>query len=165
MTNAAAILEEVCGYCERLGIRILLENMLPHLVFGNVPDMLWIMGAIVSLNVGTCLDTGHALLSGNIGHVIYKLSGHLKLIHASDNRGSFDDHLPPGQGSIDWGQLLLAVSQSQFRGGIIMELAGNKDESFEEMMHKARQGRVYLRNIARRLAMSSPVTDDVASSP
>jgi sugar phosphate isomerase/epimerase len=93
MENAAAVLSRVSRRCAELGIGLVLENMLPHLLFGNTRDMLWIMGAIEELRVGTCLDTGHAFLSGDIESVMYKLSGHLQLLHASDTRGTYDDHL------------------------------------------------------------------------
>ena len=59
-----------------------------------------------SIHIGTCLDTGHAYLSGDLYKVMHKLSGHLQLIHANDNSGNYDDHKPPGEGNIDWNRFL-----------------------------------------------------------
>jgi sugar phosphate isomerase/epimerase len=47
----------------RLGIQLLLENMLPHLLFGQTSDMMYLLGEISTCAVGTCLDTGHAHLA------------------------------------------------------------------------------------------------------
>ena len=58
LKNAAGVLDRVSERCRELGGGFVLENMLSHLVFGNSPDILWIMGAIENVNVGTCLDHG-----------------------------------------------------------------------------------------------------------
>ncbi len=165
MYNAADVLDAVSERCHRLGVGLILENMLPHLFFGNTRDMLWIMGAIKNVNVGTCLDTGHAALSGDIYRVMYKLSGHLKMIHANDNCGSGDEHLPPGKGCIDWARLLMEVNQAGFQGSFILELSGDTKESPEEILRNARKARSYLRGLSRQIALSSPPTVSVGNQP
>lgn len=158
MNYAAEIINEVCEYCQKLGVGIVLENMLPHLFFGNMRDMLWIIGAIESPIVGTCLDTGHAYLSGDIYKVMYKLSGHLQFVHANDNMGRDDDHLPPGKGRIDWKRLLHELNEVDFRGAFILELMGQPKKDPYVVLDEARQARLYLREISRRLRLSSPPT-------
>lgn len=66
MHHAAESLNRVAARCCQLGIRLLLENMLAHLLFGRVSDMLYLLGEIKSCEVGTCLDTGHAHLAGEL---------------------------------------------------------------------------------------------------
>ncbi len=163
MEQAAQILNRVARRCQELGMLCVLENKLPHLIFGSTSDLLWIMGALTTLEIGTCLDTGHAYLSGDIYHVMHKLSGHLQMIHANDNSGNFDDHLPPGQGEIDWTHLLSELSETAFHGSFILELAGGRPA--EQILQEARQARRYLRGISRRLALSSPPTVSVAHRP
>ncbi len=116
-----------------------------------------------TINIGTCLDTGHAYLSGDLYHAMHKLSGHLQLIHANDNSGNYDDHKPPGEGNIDWKRLLTELSQIEFHGGFILELSGNKEP--EIVLAEARGARRYLREISRQLALSSPPTVNVANRP
>jgi hypothetical protein len=53
------------------------------------------LGALDSCEVGICLDTGHAHLGEDLPAVVHKLSGHLWMVHASDNHRTCDDHLPP----------------------------------------------------------------------
>lgn len=158
LENAAGVLDQVATRCRRLGIGFVIENMLPHLMFGNTSDMLWIMGAIEEIDVGTCLDTGHAHLTGDIYRVMYKLSGHLQMIHLNDNRGDGDDHLPPGQGRIDWNRLLSKLAETGFKGGMILELSGAGDRTPADILADARRARRLVRDISRRLDLSSPPT-------
>jgi sugar phosphate isomerase/epimerase len=149
MRNAAEILSRVAKKCRTLNVGLVLENMLPHLPFGSVSDLLWILGAVEELNISTCLDTGHAVLSGDLYNVMYKLGRHMKVIHANDNKGAHDDHLEPGAGVIDWKKLVYELSEIDFQGGVILELSGSEKRSAEEVLHIARQARNYLRNISR----------------
>jgi len=161
MENVASMLDKVAQRCQELGVGCVLENKLPHLLFGGTSDILWILGAMNAINVGTCLDTGHAFLSGDLYNVMHKLSGHLQMIHANDNCGTFDDHKAPGLGNIDWQRVLIELSQIEFHGGIILELAGNKEPAV--VLAEARRARLYLREISRRLALSCPPTVSVAN--
>jgi sugar phosphate isomerase/epimerase len=140
--HAAESLNRVATRCRELGLVLLLENMLPHLLFGQTSDMLWLLGAIRETNVGTCLDTGHASLSGDLPTVVHKLSGHLRMLHANDNGGNRDDHLPPGEGRIDWSSLVCQLVKWRFQGPLILELSGNGTP--EEIMERARRAREFL---------------------
>jgi sugar phosphate isomerase/epimerase len=124
---------------------------LPHLLFGNTSDILWILDGINGAEVGACLDTGHAFLSGDVQNLIHKLGSRLKLIHAHDNGGVNDDHWPPGEGKIDWSQLLENLVGVRFHGPFILEMAGAANSDLT--MANARRGRRYLRELARRLAL------------
>jgi sugar phosphate isomerase/epimerase len=158
MRNAATLIDELCERCRKLGIGIVLENMLPHLFFGNMRDMLWIIGAVESTMVGTCLDTGHAFISGDIYRILYKLSGHLQFLHANDNMGKDDEHLLPGRGKIDWPRLLHELNELDFRGAFILELMGDRHKSPQAVLDGARQSRRFLRDIGRCLTVTTPPT-------
>lgn len=156
MNHAAEVINEVSEHCRKLGIGIVLENMLPHLFFGNMRDMLWIIGAIQSPIVGTCLDTGHANIAGDLHRIMYKMSGYLQYIHANDNLGKDDLHLNPGKGKIDWHKLLHELNEVDFRGALILELMGDPHKSPEAVMDGARQSARYLRGISRELTLANP---------
>jgi sugar phosphate isomerase/epimerase len=151
MQHVVESLNQVARRCRELGIMCVLENKLPHLLFGNTSDILWILDGINSAEVGACLDTGHAYLGGDIHNLVHKLSGHLRMIHAHDNGGADDNHLPPGDGKIDWNKFLRDLIEVRFRGAFILEMAGNDDPAVT--MANARRGRTYLRDIARRLLL------------
>ena len=155
MLSAAASLNEIARRCHDLGVTLLLENMLPHLMFGHTSDILFLLGAIRETNVGTCLDTGHAFLSGDLRTVIHKLSGHLRMLHVNDNLGDHDSHLPPGEGAIDWISLIRQLRQWRFHGPLILELA-DSHESPARLMEQARNARAYLGDIIARLELTEP---------
>ncbi|QDU74621.1 endonuclease IV [Bremerella volcania] len=148
MDNAAGALNQLAQQCRQLGISLVLENMLPHLFFGRARDVLWILGALDTTEVGICLDTGHAHLSGDLRTVAHKLSGHLWMIHASDNHGKHDDHLPPGEGEIAWETLIDQLSRLHFHGAFILEIAGSPD--IPGTLERARHARQFLWQVARR---------------
>ena len=152
MTNVVLSLNEVARRCREFGIVCVLENKLPHLLFGNTSDILWILDAINTAEVGACLDTGHAFLAGDMPALIHKLRGHLRMLHVHDNGGVRDDHLPPGDGRVDWEAMIQDLISVEFRGTLILEMAGQPDA--DATMANARRGRKFLREISRRLALA-----------
>lgn len=159
MQNVIDSLNQVVRRCKELGIMCVLENKLPHLLFGNTSDILWILDGINTAEVGACLDTGHAFLAGDMHGLVHKLSGHLRMIHAHDNGCVDDNHLPPGDGRIDWEKFLRDLIEVRFRGAFILEMAGNDDPAVT--MTNARRGRKYLREVSRRIALSSTSNEPV----
>ena len=104
------------------------------------------LGAIDRVDVGLCLDTGHAFLSGDMSKVLHKLSGHLWMVHANDNFGERDDHFPPGHGRIDWKALVGQLSRIHFDGAIILEIALPPSGEFD--FAAAQQSRKFIHELA-----------------
>ena len=53
--------------------------------------------------IGVCLDIGHANYSHqSIEQWFEELGPYIRYLHLSDNAGMYDDHLPLGEGSIEW---------------------------------------------------------------
>ena len=144
MKLAGESLNIVAKHCTELGVQLLLENMLPHLLFGHTADMLYLVGQIREQNVGACLDTGHANLAGELGTVVQKLSGHLKMLHVNDNRGNSDAHLCPGDGVINWRALLADLRNHHFKGSLILELSSDPSENPADVLARARRASDYL---------------------
>lgn len=147
MHHAAESLNLIAARCCELGVQLLLENMLAHLLCGHVRDMMYLLGEISTCNVGTCLDTGHAHLARELGLVIQKLSGHLKLVHINDNRGDWDAHLPPGEGTIDWPWVIQDLRRNQFFGTLVLELQGSGNEAVEIVLARAVRAREFLEQV------------------
>ena len=62
-----------------------------------------LMDNISSDRIGVCLDVGHANYSRvPVEQWFDVLAERVGYLHLSDNTGAFDDHLPLGQGSVDW---------------------------------------------------------------
>jgi len=74
------------------------------------------------VDVGVCLDYGHAHLMGDVGEAIETLSGHLWTTHVHDNGGTRDDHLVPYAGSIDWDAAMMGTQKIGYDGVLMLEL-------------------------------------------
>ena len=62
-----------------------------------------LMEKLRSDRIGVCLDIGHANYSRTpIGQWFDQLGEWIQYLHLSDNLGEFDDHMPLGQGCVDW---------------------------------------------------------------
>ena len=80
--NVISVLNRVAVRCAESGIKCVLENKLPHLLFGSSSDIVWILGSLDRNDVGACLDTGHAFLAGDLYNLVYKLGPYLRMLHA-----------------------------------------------------------------------------------
>lgn len=146
LSNTSNALERIAEECKRFNMKLALENMLPHLLFGRMPDIFWLLGSVKARNIDVCLDTGHAFLGDALYDEIEKFSSHLLMIHAADNRGKYDDHLPPGKGHIDWARVMSALSAVRFTGPIILELSSRDEDRVQARLDEAVEARKYLRS-------------------
>lgn len=107
------------------GVRLCLENLFPRIspfstpeafreVFDRFPD-LWMT-----------LDLGHAHIGeegmARILGFIQAVPDRIHHLHVSDNRGKRDDHLPLGQGSIDFAAAADALQAAGYDGTITLEI-------------------------------------------
>lgn len=79
--------------------------------------------------LGICLDCGQA----NVAHLdipkeIEKIGRRLQVVHIHDNDGSFDQHLLPFEGNIDWNCVMGALKQIGFTGELALELYYEKGD-------------------------------------
>jgi sugar phosphate isomerase/epimerase len=132
---SAASLNEIGRALREFGLRLVVETPLPHLVGGHPDEFQWLLSRLDPL-VGACLDTGHASL-GHHWHRLLEVAGdRLAHVHASDNHGSRDDHLPPGDGRLDWREISRTLRVARFDGWVMLELHG-PDEEPETYLRRA----------------------------
>ena len=107
LEGAKKTFSEVAESAETAGVNIFLEN-----VFDDVPDhLLRLRTAVGSKRLGFCFDAGHARLFSRLPFQKWMeaFGPDLREIHIHDNRGLRDDHLPVGEGSINFRGVLLAA--------------------------------------------------------
>lgn len=150
LENCAETLEKLARLCAINGTKLLLENMLPFLLLGGTPNLQWLMHKLEPCNPGFCLDTSHAHLTGRLPEIATLFPTQLSMLHTSDNRGTNDDHLPPGQGSIDWRLLFAKLQGFDFQGVLMLELSGDERKNSKEILAAARQARQFLDGITAR---------------
>ena len=131
--RSLAILAERFG---RDGLTLVIESPLPHLIGGH-PDEFAILLKDLPASVGVCLDTGHTALGGHWQRFVDVAGARLAHIHANDNRGTWDDHLPPGEGHINWADIARSLRQVHFRGWIMLELACPGAQALDEHLRQA----------------------------
>ncbi len=120
-------LHEVWRICRERGLTFTLETALPHLLGGQPDDLEWLLARLPAEGTGVCLDTSHTSLGGFLHDAIRRFGPRLVHLQASDNRGVFDDHLPPGEGIIDWARVVASLEAADYRGTFLLEIAGDGD--------------------------------------
>lgn len=70
---------------------------------------------------GWCFDVGHAYCSGYQPSILKKCAVTPVSIHIQDNHGAGDEHLIPGDGTIDWEAFLSALKDVGYLGDCVLE--------------------------------------------
>jgi sugar phosphate isomerase/epimerase len=143
--NGLTVLNAVSECCRQNHIKLLVENMLPHLFLGYMNSMFGIYNRIEPPPMGFCFDTGHAFLTGHMHKVLDLVGERTLLVHANDNGGTTDDHLPPGEGRIPWYDFFTHLKRRGFAGTMILELACFEDRSVEQVLADAARSRDRIR--------------------
>jgi sugar phosphate isomerase/epimerase len=101
---------------EALGTALAIEN-----IFETTPGGLRLLfDEIASPAFGGCFDIGHWNLFAkmDLSEWLALLKDHLVAFHLHDNRGSFDDHLVPGDGQIDFSAFRLLIENYAIRARV-----------------------------------------------
>ena len=110
----------VQGWTERtIGFWIeALEGRRTRLLFENLweqePEVIArLVDASTDLNTGVCFDVGHAHLHSplSLTEWVDALGERIAYMHLNDNHQNHDEELPPGDGTVDWRSLALALSR------------------------------------------------------
>jgi sugar phosphate isomerase/epimerase len=123
---ARRTVEQLCEIASRVNVRVALE-VIPNAL--SKPESLvhLIEDELDGIDVGICLDYGHAHLMGDLGEAIETVSGHLVTTHVHDNGGKRDDHLVPYAGSIDWDVAMMETQKIGYDGTLMFEVADAGD--------------------------------------
>lgn len=114
-----------------LGVKLAPENTdMPYCPYSTLDELEKLVGDLE--NAGVTLDVGHAYRGGKkagiknpeqkIVDAIKRLKKKVVHVHLHDNHGEQDEHLPPGEGNIDFRPILHALRVKNYRGLLIAEL-------------------------------------------
>jgi sugar phosphate isomerase/epimerase len=96
---AFSSLDEIRSFAGQRGVEVLLENTPNDLASGQrLNEFL----AQTHLHLNYCFDIGHAHISYGIEDQFEFMKSRIRSTHIHDNDGTDDQHLFPGQGTIDW---------------------------------------------------------------
>jgi sugar phosphate isomerase/epimerase len=118
--------EELATLAAKVNVRVAIE-VIPNPISSAADLVHLIEEDLDGLDVGVCLDYGHAHLMGDLGEAIETLSGHLWTTHVHDNGGSRDDHLVPYAGTIDWDAALMTTQKIGYDGVFMLEVGDTGD--------------------------------------
>ncbi len=119
-----ANLEELLPYAERLGVALAVENKQR----GSNRDLILTPQEHREVlerfpGLWACLDFGHLHTLGLDPVEFVRILGEkLVHVHLHDNRGGADEHLPLGEGSLDWKRCISALAEAGFSGTTVLEI-------------------------------------------
>jgi sugar phosphate isomerase/epimerase len=149
--HSLTAIEHLKAFASPLGVRLLLENMENEV---TTPDhLLYILKAGHFDSVGVCLDAGHLHLAqpvegapqdSGVGAAIELLGDRIAQLHLHDNHGPFapntdmkDEHLWPGDGTIDWPAVSASLAALPATTPGILEITCDREEPAESITRKA----------------------------
>ena len=111
--------EELVAKAIELGLLLAIETV-PHKPsnerYPDSAEVAEFARSFDSPNVGVCVDVNHSNLNEELLQVARNCSGLISNIHVSDNHGEWEDHLPPGEGIIDFPAVLTALRDNGYEG-------------------------------------------------
>ena len=136
MDAAVARIARAAEIAERKGVRLLLENLNPepasaevHYLANDLEECRYYFERLKSPALGWSFTVNHAHIRPNrIGEFMAQLDmsrcGEVRL---ADCRGTHEEHLRPGEGTIDFPGMFAAIEASGYRGHY-MQAFGSLDE-------------------------------------
>jgi sugar phosphate isomerase/epimerase len=124
---ALTALEHLGAFAGPLGVRLLVENILNEPTTPEHLQLILQMGHLD--NIGVCLDLGHAHISPGIQEAIGVLGDRIVSLHVHDNHGVRDEHLWPGEGTVDWSAVNTALKGLAKPPAAVLEIAHAPDDS------------------------------------
>lgn len=128
-------LREIVKVAESLGVIVAIENTRVDKATG------YLLSNIDSKSLGLCFDSSHAqLYSYNTTDMIDKFGDRIVALHLSDNDGKADRHWLPGEGIIDWDNVMAKFKENGFSGNISLEIFPENVDKYDrpsEFLKKA----------------------------
>jgi sugar phosphate isomerase/epimerase len=114
-------------------IQITIEN-LPRTCLGNTSnEILYLTNGIDG--IGVCFDINHTLQE-TPQHFVREVGSLIKTIHVSDRDKADERHWLPGEGVIEWNEVIAALSEVGYTGPFLYESHGTlseKVQSFKQL--------------------------------
>jgi sugar phosphate isomerase/epimerase len=130
-------LEHLDAFARPLGVRVLVENLLSEATTPEHLVMILDMGHLT--HVGLCLDLGHAHITVGVAQAIATMSNRIVSVHVHDNHGAKDEHLWPGDGTIDWSATVEALKGLTAAPATVLEISQNLSDTTTGNLERAEQ--------------------------
>jgi sugar phosphate isomerase/epimerase len=134
---ALTALEHLGAFAHPLGVTLLVENLLSEPTTPEHLVMILEMGHLT--NVGACLDLGHAHVTVGVHDAINALGARIVSAHVHDNHAVKDEHLWPGDGSIDWPAAAASLRQLATPPATVLEISQTLGDATDTLPAKIDQ--------------------------
>ena len=116
--------EELAREAERRGVMLGFEPE-PGMLVECVDDYLRLRAAVDSPALRMTLDLGHCILTepGEPADAVRRVGAELVNVHAEDMRRPLHEHLPFGEGEMDYAPILRALAEMRYDGLVNVELS------------------------------------------
>ena len=120
MEYATTALEHLGAFARPLGVSVLVENLTSE---ATTPEHIVALLEMAHLDkIDVCLDLGHAHIAPGIAEAIGTLGKRIAQLHVHDNHGLKDEHLWPGDGTIDWNATREALRSLPAPPAVVLEI-------------------------------------------
>ena len=131
---ATTALEHLGAFAGPLGVRLLVENLTSE---PTTPEHLVTILDMGHLSrVGVCLDIGHAHMTVGVAEAISTLGSRIASVHVHDNHGLKDEHLWPGDGTIDWPAAVSALRAFPAQPAAVLEISHTPSDSPDQIAER-----------------------------
>jgi sugar phosphate isomerase/epimerase len=115
-------IEHLRAFAKPLGVSILVENIPNEL---STPERLVeVITTSHFEDVGVCFDFGHAHIHSNVVPDFEIVKKHVRSTHVHDNARDKDNHLLPGEGTLEWKSAMEAFKTAPLAPPLLLEIAG-----------------------------------------
>lgn len=137
LENALTALEHLDAFAQPLGVRLLVENLTSEPTTPEHLIEIFRQGHLV--RVGACLDLGHAHMTVGIGEAIATLGSRIGSVHVHDNHGFQDEHLWPGDGTIEWENTMTSLKALAKPPACVLEIHYALPETHSSVVEKVQK--------------------------
>ncbi len=120
-------IKKICEHAKKIGIKIAFENTKIQGYQEYIEDN------INMDNVGYCYDCGHDHCHFNDKFNFEKFKDKIFCTHLHDNHGKEDEHLLPGDGTVDFDYVLNGLDKDNYDGPLTFEYVHTKTYENEDI--------------------------------
>ncbi len=120
LEDALTALEHLQTYARPLGVKLLVENIQNEVTTPAHLREILTVGHFD--DIGVCLDVGHAHIEGGVSAALAALGPRVRTAHLHDNHGERDEHLWPGEGTIEFEQTLAGLKAAPQQPAGVLEI-------------------------------------------
>jgi len=122
--NAVDLVRRLAEIANNKGLTLTVETRAND-VFSSTDAVMNLLRDTGARNTGVILDVAHVHAGKEyLALVIPKLDGLIKLVHLSDNDGTNAYHYAPGQGNIDFPEVVSSLKKVGYGGYLVVDTAG-----------------------------------------